>query len=166
MNTQAKTADYLQSLELLSAFSADYIEQVHSIERLSHSNPWSQQLLVDEFNNKLSLRLCLIDSAGTLVAYIFNHLIEDELHILNLSVSPKLRRLGIGRHLLEQSLHFSKRHGAKRALLEVRPSNVAAVGLYRKLGFKIVAKRKAYYRDNKEDALMLEADFTKDLVKF
>jgi ribosomal-protein-alanine N-acetyltransferase len=145
-------------MQLVPAFSIEVLEQLHQLESLSHSNPWSKKLLEEEFKNPVSQRICLFGSEGEVVAYVFNHLVEDELHVLNLTVSPKFRRRGIGGFLLEEALREASNGGAIRALLEVRPSNIPAVGLYRKLGFKIMAKRKRYYSDNKEDALMLELE--------
>jgi ribosomal-protein-alanine N-acetyltransferase len=82
-------------------------------------------------------------------------LMHDEAHISTLAVRAGWRRLGLGELLLIALLDEARRLGAYRATLEVRVSNVAAQALYAKYGFEQVGRRKAYYSDNREDALIL-----------
>jgi ribosomal-protein-alanine N-acetyltransferase len=82
-------------------------------------------------------------------------LMYDEAHIGTLAVQIAVRRRGLGELLLIALLGEAQRLDACRATLEVRVSNVAAQGLYTKYGFEVVGQRKAYYSDNREDALIL-----------
>lgn len=81
--------------------------------------------------------------------------IVDEAHITLLAVHPSVRRQGLGKLLMWALLQCSYQRGMKRATLEVRPSNRGAIALYEYFGFKPAGRRKGYYRDTGEDALIL-----------
>ena len=99
---------------------------------------------------------------GKLVGYAFNHIVEDELHVLNIAVDPNSRGKGLGTYLLATVLAKAFEKGARQVYLEVRPSNSAAINLYSKLGFLRTGLRKNYYRDNGEDALLFELLLTEE----
>jgi [ribosomal protein S18]-alanine N-acetyltransferase len=81
--------------------------------------------------------------------------ILDEAHITILAVHPRYQNQGLGQAVLFSLLKTAHEHGLERATLEVRPSNVGAVNLYQKFGFKTAGRRRRYYKDNDEDALIL-----------
>lgn len=81
--------------------------------------------------------------------------ILDEAHITILAVHPQYQSQGLGQALLFSLLKAAYEHGLERATLEVRPSNVGAITLYQKFGFKTAGRRRRYYKDNDEDALIL-----------
>jgi [ribosomal protein S18]-alanine N-acetyltransferase len=81
--------------------------------------------------------------------------ILDEAHITILAIHPQYHRQGLGQLLLYSLLEKASDRGLERATLEVRASNLAAISLYQKFGFKIAGRRKRYYQDNGEDALLL-----------
>ncbi len=81
--------------------------------------------------------------------------ILDEAHITILAIHPQYHRQGLGQVLLYSLLKTAGDRGLERSTLEVRASNVAAISLYQKFGFKIAGRRKGYYQDNGEDALVL-----------
>jgi ribosomal-protein-alanine N-acetyltransferase len=89
---------------------------------------------------------------GAVVGYGLAWLVVDEIHVLNLATRIDRRRLGIGREVLATLLRVAREAGARRALLEVRRSNVAAIELYRGAGFELIGTRARYYPDD-EDAL-------------
>ena len=91
------------------------------------------------------------------VGYLCLWAVADEVHVTNLAVDPAWRGEGIGRLLLGTLLVHHRASGARRAFLEVRPGNVEARRLYRGLGFQEVGRRRGYYVDTGEDALLLEA---------
>lgn len=132
-----------------------YCEQLVELEQRCYSHPWSPDLIRGEFDKEVSFR-CGLVSAGTIYAYCLNYLIIDELHVLNLAVSPDYRGRGLGKKLLVKVLETAYTRGARFATLEVRPSNYVAKKLYSTLGFEVVGLRKNYYRDNYENALVLE----------
>jgi ribosomal-protein-alanine N-acetyltransferase len=91
-----------------------------------------------------------------IAGYICTYHITDELHINNLAVDPRWRRRGVARALLQAALEGGRRNRARRAILEVRVSNVAAQGLYRAFGFETAGIRRRYYAQPAEDALVME----------
>lgn len=102
--------------------------------------------------------LALRGEDGALAAYVgFGLLLAaGEAEIYNVATAPRLRRLGLARALLKGVLEKAAGLGLERAVLEVRESNLAALALYRSLGFVPCGRRKAYYDDSGEDALVLE----------
>jgi ribosomal-protein-alanine N-acetyltransferase len=135
------------------------LEQVLSIETRSFPHPWLRQHFIDELNSPYSFPLSAFDGSGRLAGYICPTLLLDEGHIMNVAVDPDLRGCGVGRILVQKVLDDCRQAGASYVSLEVRESNMSAIALYQKLGFKIMGKRKRYY-ENGEDALMMEHVFS------
>jgi ribosomal-protein-alanine N-acetyltransferase len=96
-----------------------------------------------------------VGASPSVVGYICVWLVTDELHINNLAVHPRWRKRGIARELLWAALQHGRRGGARAAFLEVRASNVAAQGLYRKFHFESVGVRRRYYTHPIEDAVVM-----------
>jgi ribosomal-protein-alanine N-acetyltransferase len=143
-----------------AAIPADVPEML-ALERQSFTHPWSEGNFRDVVADPSRMTaLVLREGRGegrtAVVAYCICQLVADELHILDLVVAADRRRQGLGRWLLGFALDRARRRGAERAFLEVRRSNEAALGLYRVLGFRLLAERRDYYRDPGEDALVLE----------
>ena len=86
-------------------------------------------------------------------AFLIAWHVADELHVLNIATAPTARRRGLATALMNASLEYARHHRVRLILLEVRRSNSAALGLYRKLGFSAVNVRPRYYSDNGEDAV-------------
>jgi ribosomal-protein-alanine N-acetyltransferase len=85
-------------------------------------------------------------------------LIVDEAHVATLATHPDHRRQGIGRRLLAHVLRHMLQDGARSSFLEVRESNLAAQEMYRKFGYEVKGRRRHYYRDNDEDAILMNLD--------
>jgi len=134
------------------------LDAVAEIDRLSFPRPWSRRSYEHElFINNLA-RLWVAERAddvrqilGSIVAWY----VLDEIHIATLSIHPESRRHGVAQVLVAAALREGIAGGATMAALEVRLSNEAAILLYRKFGFEITGRRKRYYRDNDEDALLM-----------
>ncbi len=90
-----------------------------------------------------------------LAGYIVARIGAEELHINNVAIREKYRRQGIGLNLLDRILEEGKHHGVKAAFLELRAGNLAALSLYEKCGFRVTARRKKYYSEPLEDALVM-----------
>lgn len=131
------------------------LPQVTDIERRSYEFPWSHGVFRDCL---LAGYTCVaLDRGDDVVGYSILSVAAGEAHILNLCVDPNSRALGYGDRLLEEILIRAKGASVKQVFLEVRPSNVHAVSLYKKKGFRQIAERPAYYQahDGREDAAVL-----------
>ncbi len=134
--------------------------QVVRIDRLSNPLPWSQMAYQREpmrpYSHAWVMEMPPSNAgAPALVAFLISWHIVDEAHIANLAVHPHYRRQGLARTLLRHALLTAQQSGMRSALLEVRAGNVPALALYRAFGFELVGRRKGYYRDNGEDALLM-----------
>ncbi|MBD5647859.1 MAG: GNAT family N-acetyltransferase [Desulfovibrio sp.] len=135
------------------------------LERRCFSLPWSEDQCRAAFGQAAFAAFGLWN-AQRLVAYISLYLVGapaplsyapcGELEILNLAVEPAARRRGCGRRLLLLALQAGRKMGMQKALLEVREHNGAALALYRACGFALAGRRRRYYADTGEDALVLE----------
>ncbi len=144
---------------LFLPFCPDDLEAVVAIESQSFEQPWKRRALESERTSPGALAFVLKTSEraaqSDVAAYIFLRRQMDEVHIMKLAVTPELRRQGLASRLVAQALAEARREGGIRAILEVRPSNTAAIGLYRRLGFRSIGKRKRYYGPTGEDALVM-----------
>ncbi len=130
------------------------IGEVIELEREAHSSPWSRAAFEAELAHPHG-RFLVARLEAQLVAFGALWLLVDEAHIINLAVSQKFRRQGIGRKLVVELLGMAKDAGILCATLEVRAGNEAAIRLYETMGFERTAIRKRYYPDNNEDALVM-----------
>lgn len=122
-----------------------------AIEKEAFSDPWSRE----SFQGLLS-QLALVAGEGDGVAgYIFAHWAGEESEILNLAVHPEQRRRGIARRLVEETVVRLVAMGVRMMFLEVRESNGGARAFYEGFGFREVGRRPGYYRQPREDALVL-----------
>lgn len=136
------------------------IPQVHEIDTLSLSLPWSERSYRFEVCENRAARpwvaeVTLPDGSRKLAAMLVLWLILDEAHIATVAVHPDCRRKGIGLRLTAHALADAAQNGARTAYLEVRAGNFSAQELYQKLGFRVEGVRPRYYRDNHEDALLM-----------
>jgi [ribosomal protein S18]-alanine N-acetyltransferase len=150
----------MASAIIIRGMKLDDIEAVLEIDRLSFPMPWPESAYRYELRSNPLSRLWVAEavqgfSESRLAGMIVVWLIEDEAHIATLAVHPDFRRERIGSRLLAFALQDSLHHGAREAMLEVRRSNQAAQTLYRQFGFEIVTHRARYYKDNDEDALLM-----------
>ena len=130
------------------------INKVVKLEQESFAIPWSEQAFREELVNDKAVYL-LGWQEDKVAAYAGMWLVVDEANITNVAVAAGLRGKGIGTELMRQMIKAAAERAAVAMTLEVRPSNRAALALYNKLGFVIAGRRKNYYEDNHEDALIL-----------
>jgi ribosomal-protein-alanine N-acetyltransferase len=130
------------------------LDQLLVIENQVFSQPWSRQSFETELKNQWADYL-VCDWEGKIVAYIGMWTVFEEAHITNVAVSEKFRGRRLGRVLMLEEEKRARAKGANRMLLEVRPSNIAALALYKGLGFIPISVRNEYYTDNREDALVM-----------
>lgn len=132
-----------------------HLEQVLEIEQRSFPVPWSRQAFEFELTrNEFAYYLVLLDSEQV-IGYAGMWVVIDEGHITNVAVHPDWRGRGLGRTLLEELIRQARQKGVVRMTLEVRQSNQVARHLYRALGFVESGRRRKYYSDNNEDAIIM-----------
>lgn len=136
-----------------------HVPQIALLERECFADPWSQQSIASELHNPLSLWL-VAQEGQTLLGYVGSQTCQDETDMMNIAVSPASRRQGVARALIEALVSALREGGSKQLTLEVRASNGPARQLYESLGFLQVGLRKNYYRNPKEDALILRKEWT------
>ncbi|HEU5218168.1 MAG TPA: ribosomal protein S18-alanine N-acetyltransferase [Gemmatimonadales bacterium] len=127
-----------------------------AIERACFSDPWTASGIRETIQYETT-RAFVAESGGRTVGYVMARISGEEGEILNLAVLPGSRRKGIARCLLSEALGSIAAAGVTEAYLEVRQSNGDAIKLYQAHGFRPVGVRPDYYRDPREDALVLRA---------
>lgn len=149
-------ADWL-ARPMLLPLTEDRLEQVLEIERASYTYPWPRQVFLDCMRYGYSCRTLGWQDQVDVYGIMSIADAIQEAHIFNLCVRPQRRRSGLGRAMLHHLIGLAAERGATTMLLEVRPSNAAAISLYRSMRFRQVGLRRQYYRarDGREDALML-----------
>ena len=130
------------------------VAAVAELEKQCFSMPWSENSIRSELDNELSLWLVAEDQ-GVVCGYVGSQTVLDESDVMNVAVSESARGKGIGEALMRQLMVELRAIHSEKLTLEVRASNLPARGLYAKLGFSEVGVRKNYYRDPREDALIL-----------
>ena len=136
---------------------------VHEIDTLSFSLPWPVRSFHFELTENPVSRSWVAEFGGRITAMLVLWLIIDEAHIATLATHPDFRRQGIGEQLMIAALLSARAEGAARAFLEVRAGNAAALALYGKYGFMVAGERPGYYKDNNEDAILMNLEDLKGL---
>jgi ribosomal-protein-alanine N-acetyltransferase len=139
----------------------DLIDVVE-IEETSGLNRWGYEAYRRElFTNPNSIMIVarnLVPGPGV-IGFFAGWIVEDELHVNNVASHREYRRIGVGRSLMEAAIDEAGRRSVAFVILEVRASNEAAQLLYGDLGFRIVGRRREYYRLPTEDALVMKLKF-------
>ena len=135
----------------------EHLDSVVEIEELVNPNHhWSKDSFLNEIQNKLANYVCIIDTKNDMVLGFAGFWeILEEAHITSISVHPDFRRRGLATELMKYIVNSCYKKMIKYITLEVRASNFSAISLYEKFGFKSVGRRKKYYQDNNEDALIM-----------
>ena len=140
----------------ISKMTKDDIEQVVQIEAEAYGeHHWSKSSFYDEMQNNLAKYYVAKTAENELVGYAGTWHIIDEGHITTIAVKKSHLRHHIGEAIIVKILEDCYSAGIKYLTLEVRVSNVPAIGLYTKYGFNSLGTRKGYYQDNNEDALIM-----------
>jgi len=133
------------------------LPEVMEIERESFPLPWSLESYMSELkNNWASYQVC--EKGNKIIGYGGVWVVFEEAHITNIAVKTEYRSQGVGKSLMLALEKVVQDRKGKRILLEVRPSNSVALSLYKSLGYYQIGRRKAYYADNHEDALLMCKD--------
>ena len=145
----------LKDIPILAPMSERDLEEVVAAESAIYSHPWTRGNFSDSLSAGYECRTWRM--GGELMGYFVLMVAAGEAHLLNLSVAASWQRSGHGSTLLREASASARRLGARNIFLEVRPSNLAAQGLYRRFGFRSVGVRRGYYPAHfgREDALVL-----------
>jgi ribosomal-protein-alanine N-acetyltransferase len=141
------------------------LARVVEIEVATFSDPWTRSSFRETLAREEVIGLALDDPQGRLIGYGIGVLAADEGEILNLAIDTTARRQGLGRRLVDALVERMRKGGAEQVFLEVRRSNLAAIGLYRSAGFSVLGERRGYYRQPREDALTMGLIVTRNTAK-
>jgi [ribosomal protein S18]-alanine N-acetyltransferase len=141
----------------LAPMVLDDLDEVLEIERASFQTPWSRGAFRYELTQNRVARSIVVRIGRQLAGYLCLWEIGHEIHVTNLAVHPSFRRRGTARALLAHVLEGARRNGVELVFLEVRPTNAEALALYESFDFRVIGRRKGYYFDTGEDALVMEA---------
>ena len=128
------------------------LPSVISIERRSFPTPWSLAMFVLELSKPSGICLAAEDDNG-LIGYLVCARYDEVWHLMNVAVTTEHRRRGVASELIDRL--FEEAGSNSRFTLEVRVSNLAAIAMYERLGFRSAGRRRSYYHDNGEDALIM-----------
>ena len=169
--TYRRTRDALQAFLLpwldrvaqpvIAPLCEETVPAVAALEPRCFSTPWSEESIRAELKNEQA-HLWTLSVCREVVGYIGIHLVLDEASVMNLAVDPAFRRKGYGKALLQTAVVFCERERCAFLTLEVRAGNDAAIALYRAMGFTERGRRKNYYQQPTEDALLLTRDFPEE----
>jgi ribosomal-protein-alanine N-acetyltransferase len=134
------------------------VPAVHEIDTLSFSLPWPERSFRFELTENPVSRCWVAECGDRISAMLVLWLIVDEAHIATIATHPDFRRQGIGQKLMIAALVSGRAEGAERAFLEVRVGNTSAIAMYKKYGFVVAGNRPHYYKDNQEDAILMNLD--------
>ena len=139
---------------IILPMNESHVKQVAELEKICFSDPWSENSVASELNNPLSVWL-VAEENGIVCGYVGSQTVLDETDMMNIAVHPDFRRKGIAAALIAELVRLLKERGSRILRLEVRESNAPAIALYESLGFAQLGLRKNYYRNPKENALIL-----------
>lgn len=140
---------------IVRRMTVEDVPAAYEIDRLSFTLPWPERSLRFEVSDNPAARCWVAELDGRLVGMLVLWMIIDEVHVATLATHPEFRKQGIAKQLLVTALEHAYKEGALSALLEVRAGNEAAQAMYLKFGFEVVGRRKRYYKDNSEDAILM-----------
>ena len=131
------------------------LAQITAIESRAYQYPWSSGIFQDCL--RVGYSCWVYEDRRCIQAYAIMAIAAAECHVMNLTVNPAVHGQGVGRAVLRRLIAIASDHGADTMLLEARPSNHAALKLYRSEGFNELGTRRAYYpaRGGREDAVIL-----------
>ena len=142
---------------IIREMRASDVATIAELEKVCFSDPWSESSIASELNNPLSYWL-VAEFDGEVAGYVGSQSVLDAADMMNLAVSPKYRKQGIGQELVKNLVHHLQHNNVIALLLEVRVSNTPALVLYEKMGFVQVGRRPNYYHHPREDALILRKE--------
>jgi [ribosomal protein S18]-alanine N-acetyltransferase len=150
-----RTGQHTQAAhEAVAAATAADLPELARLESMCGADPWTSRSIAADLASEHAFHWLLRAADNRIRSFVLARLISDELHIHKAGTHPDFRRQGLAKYLLGQVCSLAKERGARRAYLEVRAGNAAAIKLYASLGFTTDTVRKKYYPSD-EDALLM-----------
>ena len=143
---------------IITRMAQCHVSQIADLERLCFNDPWSENSIASELNNKLSHWLVALDGEKV-IGYVGSQTVLGETDMMNIAVHPDYRKRGIATELIQELINALNERNSHSLMLEVRESNDPAKELYLKMGFELVGIRKNYYRNPKENTLILRKEW-------
>ena len=145
-------------MTIVSMTSA-HVVQIAELEKRCFNDPWSENSIASELNNRLSCWLVALEG-DVVIGYVGSQTVLGETDMMNIAVHPDYRNQGVAKNLIQTLMDTLSGQGSHSLMLEVRQSNEPAKNLYASLGFETVGIRKNYYRNPKENALILRKEWS------
>ena len=145
---------------IIRKMKASDVIAIAELEKRCFSDPWSADSIASELVNPLSYWL-VAEMDGQVAGYVGSQSVLDAADMMNIAVSPEYRRRGVAKALVNELTAYLSKNNVIALLLEVRVSNEPAITLYEKMGFQQVGRRPNYYRNPREDALILRKGLSK-----
>ena len=144
--------------------TAEDLDHVVAMEYRSYLFPWTYGVFVDSL--AAGYRAWVARDKGVIVAYALMMVVLDEVHLLNITVTPELQGQGFGRAMLSHLFADARELGTQFMFLEVRPSNTNALEMYRRFGFVVIGERRSYYpaAQGRENAIVMSCDIDKTAI--
>jgi len=144
----------------LEVITPQDLDGILTIDYLAFKRPWNRNLFLEELccGNAFSysVKSNRTDQSPAIIAYVFWRMVLTELHLIRIAVAQDFRSRGLATWLLQQGFKLAKqKKDFDSVYIEVRPSNKAAIALYRKLGFHLIGTRPNYYPESNEDAWVM-----------
>lgn len=143
----------------ITNMTSTHVAQIAELEKCCFNDPWSENSIASELNNRLSCWLVALDG-DVVIGYVGSQSVLGETDMMNIAVHPDYRNQGVATELINTLIDKLLKRGSHSLMLEVRQTNEAAKNLYMALGFETVGIRKNYYRNPREDALILRKEWS------
>ncbi|MBQ1860090.1 MAG: ribosomal protein S18-alanine N-acetyltransferase [Clostridia bacterium] len=147
---------------IIRRMTLDDVDDVWSIDQACFARPWPRSSYENEIRENKCARYLVCVADGKVVGFAGGWVVLDESQVTNIAILEAYRGRGYGKQLTQALLQYFSNLGAVCTTLEVRESNLRARHVYESLGFFRVGRRKKYYSDNGEDALLLLCDHLPD----
>ncbi len=148
--------DFFSEMQVVK-IEREHIKAIAELEKTCFSEPWSEETILSAF--KVGTKFFVAVKNSKVLGYVGISCVIDEGYITNVAVFPEYRRLGVASALLNRVFSMARDENLSFVSLEVRESNFSAISLYEKFGFKTEGKRKGFYSNPLEDALIMTKRF-------
>ena len=135
------------------------IKNIAALEREVFSNPWTPEMIQSSMTSDFD-RVEVQEKDGVFQGYVIYSVVCDSADLLRIAAMPEYRRQGVGTVLMDCMIKACESAGVQNIFLEVRQSNVPAIGMYDRFGFKEISRRKRYYTSPVEDCIVMQKELS------